>query len=148
MTTALASMGIDALLSRLDGVRRAGDGRWRARCPACGGKNSTKLSLRDAGDGRILIHCFGGCDVDAVMSALELDLSNLFPPRPADDQRRPRERQPFTAREAVQALRYELQVAWVLLTDVANCKPLSAADRQRAGVAAKRCAALLQEIGG
>ena len=48
-----------------------------ARCPAHEDKNPS-LSLRD-GDGKVLVHCFGGCPQDAVIAALK-DLG-LWPER-------------------------------------------------------------------
>ena len=68
----------DVLLSRLDGVQRAGSG-WRARCPACGGK-SRKVSVAESGD-RVLVHAFCGCPADAVLAAVGLNWADLHPPR-------------------------------------------------------------------
>lgn len=68
----------DVLLHRLDGVQRAGTG-WRARCPACEGR-SRKLSIAES-DGRVLIHCFGGCAAADVLAAVGLRWSDLRPPR-------------------------------------------------------------------
>jgi len=50
------------------GARRAGASRWMARCPAHQDK-SPSLSIREQG-GRTLIHCFSGCDQEAVIDAL------------------------------------------------------------------------------
>lgn len=54
--------------------RRSGAG-WSARCPAHDDK-SPSLSISEK-DGRILVHCFGGCDQDQVIKAL-IDL-RLWP---------------------------------------------------------------------
>ncbi|MGH8532513.1 MAG: hypothetical protein ACREV1_07240 [Gammaproteobacteria bacterium] len=72
-------MTADALISRLDGVRVAGSNRWIVRCPAHEGRTPS-LSVRDD-DGVVLLHCFAGCSVDDVISAIGLELSDLFPPR-------------------------------------------------------------------
>ena len=64
------------LLDRLDGVRQAGPGRWMARCPAHQDR-SPSLSVRET-DNRILVHCFGGCEVGDVLEAVSLELSDLF----------------------------------------------------------------------
>ena len=66
------------LLSRLEGVKRAGKG-WRARCPACGG-GSRKVSIAES-DGRVLVHCFGGCEAVDVIAAAGLQWADLYPPR-------------------------------------------------------------------
>lgn len=73
-------MNCQALLDRLDAVRQRGDGRWSARCPAHGDKTPS-LSIRELDDGRILLHCFAGCDVHAITAALGTELSDLFPAR-------------------------------------------------------------------
>lgn len=139
-------MAAESLLAKLDGVQGRGP-RWRAICPAHESKHRTRsLSIHETDDGRVLMHCFAGCDVEAITRAIGLELSDLFPPRAPDDQRRPAVRKPWTAGEVVAALGAELHVAWVLLTDVTNHKPLTDADRKRAGEAARRCAALIAEL--
>jgi len=69
-----------ALLDRLDAVRQRGDGRWSARCPAHGDKTPS-LSIRELPDGRILIYCFAGCDIQALTAALGIELCDLLPKR-------------------------------------------------------------------
>lgn len=92
------------LLERLDLVRSTGPGRWLARCPSHD-DGSPSLSIRELGDGRLLLHDFGGCDVDDVVAAVGLEISNLFPPRlPTGVYSRPRERHPFPASDILKAL--------------------------------------------
>jgi len=102
--------------------------------------------LRELDDGRVLIHCFGGCSVEEIVGAAGLQITDLFPPRQEGD-RRPRERRPFLASDAIRALRRELHVAWLLLADVAAGKVLNDFDRKRAGIARDRCVALISELG-
>jgi hypothetical protein len=71
------------LLDRLDGVRRSGRG-WIARCPAHADR-SASLSIAEADDGRVLVHCFAGCDVTDALAAVGLTLADLFPDRVRDD---------------------------------------------------------------
>lgn len=68
----------DPLLHRLDGVQKSGTG-WRARCPSCEGR-SRKLSIAES-DGRVLIHCFGGCAAADVLAAVGLRWADIMPPR-------------------------------------------------------------------
>ena len=138
-------MVADSLLGRLEKVRKSGANRWRARCPACGGNNATKLSVHEADDGRVLLHCFSGCGVEAIVGAVGMDLADLFPPR-QDEDHKPRIKKPWAARDVVAALRAETMVGWVLLTDIANGKVLTRSDRERAKVAADRAAHLLMEL--
>jgi hypothetical protein len=70
----------ERILERLDGVRPNGKARWIAQCPAHQDKTSS-LSIREVEDGRVLLHCFGGCTTDAVLAAAGLELKDLFTPR-------------------------------------------------------------------
>ena len=65
------------LLDRLSGVKQTAPGRWIARCPAHEDK-SPSLSIRESDDGRVLIHDFGGCDTEDVLTAVGMQFSDLF----------------------------------------------------------------------
>lgn len=67
------------LVSRLDGVKRAGKG-WRARCPVHGGR-SESLSVIESDSGRVLVRCHAECSAAAVVAAVGLRLSDLCPAR-------------------------------------------------------------------
>ena len=69
---------VELLLSRLDKVRSTGNRKWQARCPAHE-DNSPSLSIMEKDDGRILVHCHAQCGGAAVMEAVGLSLSDLFP---------------------------------------------------------------------
>jgi len=68
---------VNVLLERLANLHPAGPGRWRATCPAHGSDRNRALSIA-VKDGKILLHCFGGCDPDAVLSALGLSWHELY----------------------------------------------------------------------
>lgn len=70
-------MSVDALLSRLSGVRRSHGDAWMAKCPAHADR-SPSLSVRLKSDGRVLIHCHAGCEPQAILDALNLGWSDLF----------------------------------------------------------------------
>ena len=61
---------------RCDGAHRDKDG-WRARCPVHGGESATSLAITPVSD-MVLLHCFGGCTVDEVLQALNLQMADLF----------------------------------------------------------------------
>jgi putative DNA primase/helicase len=61
----------DDVLSRLEGVRRSGDG-WVARCP-CHDDREPSLSIGEGDDGRLLLKCFAGCSFEELRGALGLD---------------------------------------------------------------------------
>jgi hypothetical protein len=64
------------LTGRLEGVIKTGKG-WRARCPAHDGK-STSLTITEADNGTLLVHCFAGCQVHDVLAAVGLQVGDLF----------------------------------------------------------------------
>ena len=66
------------LLPRLQGVRETGPCRWIAQCPAHDDR-SPSLSVRELEDGRLLIHDFAGCEPFAVLTAVGLEMKDLFP---------------------------------------------------------------------
>ena len=137
-------MTADALISKLRGVQGRGP-RWRAICPAHDSKHNPRtLAVFEAEDGRVLVKCHAGCDVQSIVGAVGLDLSDLFPPKSPGDA--PRVRKPWSSRDVARALESEAAVAWVVLTDLAAGKPITRTDRERAGVAAQRCAHLIKEL--
>lgn len=74
---------IDLVLGKLSdyGLKSSGRGRWVARCPAHQDR-SPSLSVSEGDDGRVLMHCFAGCEIEQVCANLMLDLGDLFPPKP------------------------------------------------------------------
>ncbi len=72
-------MLFDEILARLDGVKRFGDSKAVAKCPAHD-DGTPSLTLKD-NDGTILLHCFGGCDSLAVCAAIGIEYADLFPDR-------------------------------------------------------------------
>jgi hypothetical protein len=75
------------VLSKLSGVKRS-DGGWVARCPAHGDKMQS-LGI-DVNEGRVLLRCHAGCEVERVVDAMGLRMADLFPPertqRPVEKQ--------------------------------------------------------------
>lgn len=69
---------INALLERLDKVKERGEGSWIACCPAHEDKTPS-LSIRETSDGTILVHDFAGCSPVDILSAVGLELKDLFP---------------------------------------------------------------------
>ena len=64
------------VLDQVEDVRTLGSG-WMATCPAHD-DGTPSLSIGEGDDGRCLIHCFAGCEIDAVLDALGLDSSDIF----------------------------------------------------------------------
>ena len=93
------------LLSRLNNVRATGRGRWLALCPAHDDRTPS-LSVRELDDGRILLHCFGGCAVEDILTAIGLEFDDLFPDR-LPQHVYPRERRPFPTADVLRAVEFE-----------------------------------------
>ncbi len=70
-------MQAEEFLGLLHGVRRTPRG-WMAQCVSHADK-SPSLHIREGEDGRILLHCFAGCSVLDICTALHLTLADLFP---------------------------------------------------------------------
>jgi hypothetical protein len=74
-------MNIDAfklLVEQKGSVFRDG-GNWRGRCPAHNDDGRRgDLTFRSGDDGRIVLHCFGGCSARSVVEAMGLQWSDLF----------------------------------------------------------------------
>ncbi len=68
---------VEVVLSKLRGAKRNGSG-WVARCPAHKDR-CPSLSIAEGDDGCCLLHCFAGCEPEAVAAAIGLQLSDLMP---------------------------------------------------------------------
>ncbi len=133
-------MSADALLPRLDRVRRTGDRRWIACCPAHDDARPS-LTIRETDDGRTLICCFGGCATADVLDALGLTWGALFPPRGrTDPPSRRRQAALVSASDALKVLAHEVTICALVAGDLAQGRGISEADRQRLLVAANRIA--------
>lgn len=131
---------IDRLLPLLDGVRESGKDRWVARCPAHDDQKPS-FSIRELPDGTLLIHCFAGCSAEEVLTALGLEFQDLYPGGAMAHFRR--QRKPWSVREVIAALEFELMVAFIVLADVAAGRPV---DRERAKEGTFRIARFLEEL--
>lgn len=135
---------VDILLDRLDGVRSNGVGKWVCRCPAHEDRNPS-LSIRMGNDGVILMHCFAGCSTADVAKAIDLDLSDLFPPRQPDvHQAKPKA---FALAPIVAAFEGDLIVCQLLLAEIGAGKLISPVDQEFARGAARRLLDAIQQGG-
>ncbi len=69
---------INTILERVQKVKKTGDKKYMACCPAHDDSDPS-LAINEANDGRILLHCFAGCPAGDVVAAIGLSLSDLFP---------------------------------------------------------------------
>ena len=77
---------IERVLPNLEKVRPNGDRSWMACCPAHEDRTPS-LSISAGDDGRVLLNCFAGCGVEAILAALRLELSDLYVTLPEDTRR-------------------------------------------------------------
>jgi hypothetical protein len=127
---------VDNLLQHLDKVRRTGAGTWSARCPAHDDRGPS-LTIAEKDDGRILVHCFAGCDVQDVLGAVGLTFSDLYPPRVVDHLVKP-DRRPFPAADVLRAIGFEALVVAAAAVAMLAGEPFSELDRERLILAVSR----------
>lgn len=129
-------MTVQTLLSRLDRVKQTGPGQWVARCPAHDDRRPS-LSIREADDGKILIHDFAGCDAYAILGAVGMDFTDLFPDDPARGSGGiPKKPMPYA--EALRCISFEALLAATAACNLANGETLTDTDRARLLLAARR----------
>jgi len=68
---------VEVVLSKLPHARRSGDS-WRAACPAHDGSRPDSLKVREGRDHEALLYCFAGCPLRDVVSAMGLEMRDLF----------------------------------------------------------------------
>ena len=69
---------LEKVLERLDKVSPRSCNKWAACCPAHLDKEPS-LSISEGSDGRVLIHCWAGCETRDVVAAIGLEMRDLFP---------------------------------------------------------------------
>ena len=125
---------IEAVLGRLDGVARSGKS-FKALCPAHGDKTPS-LSVRDGDDGRVLLHCFGGCRIEEIMVAMGLHMSDLF----TESTSKPhRPKIPgVSIRDLKAAAEFERQILFMVKVDREAGKSITSSDLERTKIALNR----------
>ena len=102
-------MSINDVLSLLDKVKRTGQGRWTACCPAHNDRTPS-LVLAELDDGRVLLHCFAGCNVYDIVSSVGLELTDLFPSKSIPEGGGKPERRPFPAADILRCIAFEVLI--------------------------------------
>jgi hypothetical protein len=67
---------VQEILGRLERVSKTPSG-WMARCPAHEDSRPS-LSVAATDDGHVLLRCFAGCELDAIVGALRIEVRDLF----------------------------------------------------------------------
>lgn len=131
---------VENLLQRLSKVKGR-NGSWTACCPAHDDKGPS-LAVKEAEDGRVLVHCFAGCETASVLGAVGMDMSDLFPP---DEKRKdypvtgkPSLKPAFYASDLLRVIAFEALVVQIVAFDIASGKKPSEGDRERLMLAYER----------
>jgi hypothetical protein len=135
---------VDVVLSRLEGVRKVGRD-YVAKCPAHDDR-SPSLTVSEGENGRILLHCFAGCEALAVLEACGLRWEDVMPDEVRDFERPIR--RPFDPAAILHAVAREALVAQIAAAWLADGKPLPAGDRERLVVASERLHEALDMVRG
>jgi hypothetical protein len=128
-------MSLDSVLSKLNKVKRTGVGRYISCCPAHEDK-SPSMTLRELDDGRVLIHCFSGCDAVSILGAIGLTFNDLFP-EPLMQHGKP-ERRPFNAHDVLSCIKFESLLVAIAALRLAHGKAIEEPEKARLLVAAGR----------
>lgn len=97
-------MKLREFLSALDKLKRTGEGRWIACCPAHDDK-SPSMSIKATPE-TFLVHCFAGCSVDAILGAVGMTFDDMYP-----DHREHIAPQKLSAHDALRCVSFEALVA-------------------------------------
>ena len=131
---------VEKMLGMLTKVKGR-NGSWTACCPAHADKGPS-LAIRENDDGRVLVHCFAGCETLSVLQALGMSMTDLFPP---DSKRReyPVEgkksmKPAFYATDLMRIISFEALVVSICAYDMGQGKKLSDGDRDRMKLSQQR----------
>jgi hypothetical protein len=134
---------LQMLINRLQHVHQRGD-QYRAQCPVHEGRSTSSLSLRETRDGRILVHCFGGCSTLEILQVCGLEMADIMPERithNATPEERAKWRQAASHKdwcEARDVIQHEARVVWIAGLQQSRGKPLSTPDSRRLKLALHR----------
>lgn len=140
----MASAPVEAMLARLERVKRNGDRGWTCRCPAHEDKSSS-LSVTEGRNGSVLLNCFAGCPAISIVHALGLQMKDLFVRRPTED---------MTASERAELHELSMRAKWQAALDTLSQEatvvaiaaaqlkdgPLNQEDMSRLNLATRRIA--------
>jgi hypothetical protein len=135
-------MSLENLLNNLKKVTGR-NGHWTACCPAHEDR-SPSLAIREVEDGRILLKCFGGCSVQAIVGAIGMDMTDLFPD--SNDHYKPKVKNAFYATDLLKLIEFESTIVIIAANDLANGKQLSDNDRSRLKQAHERILEAVRSI--
>jgi hypothetical protein len=102
------------------------------------------LSIKEGDDGKILLHCFAGCDVASVVAAVGLEMSDLYPEKIIAHGKAMR--RPWSAADLIGLLDHETLILFIIAADQIEGKTLDEATMQRLQVVRARISAIAESI--
>lgn len=138
-------MSAENLIQRLDKVKKTGRDKWQACCPAHDDKGPS-LAVREMDDGRVLIHCFAGCGAAEILSAIDLEFSDLYPVTASFHL--PKARKSWNAMDVLTALSMEILIAWNFTKLMTTGATLNDDERERLLLCATRMQRGLEAVNG
>ena len=128
-------------LERLEGVQQTGPNAWVARCPAHRDRTPS-LTIAEGERQPVVLKCFAGCSLEAVLAAVDLRPGDLMVDRPLSH-RIPGRRRAVSPMEMLKAMAHEaLVIAIAVSTD-----DLTPKDKERLVEAARRIQEALDYVG-
>lgn len=121
-------MEINEILSKFQKVYKSGNDQWQCLCPVHEDK-SPSVGIKLVNDGRILIHCFSGCNTNDILDAVGLTFDNLFPNK-LEDHMKPVKRA-FNPYVVLSSLSNEILLCTLAAMDLSKGKILNETDKQR-----------------
>jgi hypothetical protein len=140
-------MSIELVLARIEKLKRTGDRRWVGLCPAHSDR-CPSLSISEAEDGRVLMHCFAGCRIEDVLSAMSLDFRDLMPALPTGAHHIASVRRPWRLNDALDLIEQEATLLAVIVADAAKGGALPESIKDRALQATGRLSGVVDALRG
>jgi len=127
---------IGNLLNRLSKVKRNGNNQWMACCPAHQDKTPS-LSIKDVGDGRILLNCLAGCGTEDVLDSIGMSFEDIMPPKVIEHRVAPIKQRVY-ASDALKVIQLESRIVLMAAYELRRNKPMTEDDLARLELAMER----------
>ena len=136
-------MTIDTLLTRLEKVKQTSKETYIACCPSHDDRNPS-LAIKDLPDGRILIHCFAGCEPTSILHSIGLDMNALFPEKLGEFKKVKR---PFPATDVLKVVGFECLVVASSALKILGGEVFTTTDRERLVISVGRIQSAINASG-
>jgi hypothetical protein len=132
-------MSVDKLLNNLTKVQRKANSAWMACCPAHDDR-SPSLSIKDIGDGKLVLKCFAGCETIDVLGAIGLDWEDVMPPKqPVERIQTVKSQKPtIYATDALRVVKTEAQIITMAAMDITKGRKINEPEMARIKLAMER----------